>query len=256
MKRYNGEIDGRKITKDFFRKNEIEKALRSNYRFVVEQAYKCIQQIMQQTLFNRKITAVAGDFEYIIAYYNNKILDEFSNTGVYLPNYSIHMFLSMLLFPTTEIYEQTKNNKDKLIGLDNRYLQAKEEQIKLEKKLFNKEVSNMVNPKINNLSNQSTIDSINDFEFDLMKAMITKKVYSPLFIDRENNCLYSTKEVVDNYKEMLPVEKYRKDFMLLLPYYHDNTISINNKYIPEDPSKTFDENLFPVSKALEYKKKY
>lgn len=222
MVKYNYKTDGKKITEDVLKKTRRDRKIRKNYLLVVNEAYTCIQQIMQSALSNNDILYFSKDFSNTIAYYTNKILNEFYTNKFMLPGYSINMFLAMLLFPNNEFYIKNKNNKQMLSNISKDIIKAKEEQIELEKSVFKNPCSDLFNEQFKGISDEHFRDVVDDFIFNVIKMMINNRIVAVDFASGD------TKTILNIY--MNKVSKSKKmALQFAINNYYNNKIYINKK---------------------------
>ena len=127
---------------------KVKKVLKENYIYMIRQAYKCIQQIIQYTAYYKRISALNADFGKIVTYYHNNVLNRMKQTKVYLPDYNADMFLGIILFPKDELYLNNMENEKMLMDIDSKIIKGKEKQIQIENIIFNGKCECLLNPKI------------------------------------------------------------------------------------------------------------
>ena len=248
IERLKREYDERHIKEEFTKYNE---TLKSNYIFMIRQAHKCLQQIIQYSMYSKKDGRIYNDFSYIVAYYHKVILDNLKLTSKsfkgydesdMLPGYDHNMLLGIILFPTDKMYMEKFERGDMsldLTDIPNEIINGKESQIKLENKLFDELLNNdMLNSKNANIDSD-TENVIDSFQFNLIKLFLTGKIYDEKFnFTNIKNALFNYRNYVD--------KSIANQFGVLLSHYHYSNEMLEYNFYRENIKEKYDLILSPI----------
>ena len=178
---------------------------RKLYSKLQDEAYTCLEYILQSYVCNKKdnLFKIINNFGDIYIAYYNEMKNIMREKGVFLPYFNQELFITMMLFPTNDMYLNNKENKDMMSGIPS-FIKAKENQIKLENKLYKHSQDIRYDSSFCDNSFDIYKEKVNEFTFDLLKTILTKKIASDRLGNKETGEFYPREKIMQNYCKDIP----------------------------------------------------